>query len=378
MRRQYTDEVRNLAWANLPATADGALFRYETTGPWWELLEGLGVSLAVSREYEHYLLTLGGNGGSPWQSVLGIPHPSGLFWDAPRRELIVSSTRTPNQLFFFRLLDAADYGREVVPADFVPPDAGLFVPTRSILLPGTLYIHDLVRLGDQIHVTATGHNFLARIPDVGGWERVWWPACVDGLGRASFDQNYLQLNSIACGTSPETSVYTAFSEETTGPKPWKAGYGPKGRGVLYDGACRRAVVRGLTCPHSARFHDGRTWLCNSGYGELGVVDGARVEPVVRLAGFTRGLALVGHHAFVGLSKVIDFYEPYAPGLEPKATRCGIAAVDLRTGTEVASLVWPEGYQIYDVQVLPGVRRPLLPARPSGGPDDINTYLRYLG
>lgn len=377
MRKQFTDEVRNLAWASLPDAAGEGVFRFETTGPWWELLDSLGVSLAVSREYEHFLLLLGGNGGRPWQSVLAIPHPSGLFWDEGRRELVVSSTRTPNQLFFFRPLGDADYAREVVPADLARPDATLFVPLRSLLLPGTLYIHDLVLLGDEIHVTATGHNFVARIPRTGGWERVWWPACVDGLGRAGFDQNYLQLNSIARGATPATSVYTAFSDETSGAKPWKAGYGPRGRGVVFDGASRQATVRGLTCPHSARFRDGRTWLCNSGYGELGVADGERYEAVATAPGFTRGLAFVGDHALVGLSKVIDFYEPYAPGLEPKATRCGIVAIDLRSGAEVASLVWPEGYQIYDVQPMPGVTRPLLPAKP-GGADDINVYLRYLG
>jgi len=377
MRKQFTDEVRNLAWASLPDPTGKDVFRFETSGPWWELLDSLDVSLAVSREYEHPLLLLGGNGGRPWQSVLSIPHPSGLYWDEARRELIASSTRTPNQLFFLRALSEGDYAREVVPADLARPDATLFVPVRSILLPGTLYIHDLVLLGDEIHVTATGHNFLARIPRDGGWERVWWPRCVDGLGRASFDQNYLQLNSIARGASPETSVYTAFSDETSGPKPWKAGYGPRGRGVLLDGATREPTVRDLTCPHSARFRDGKVWLCNSGYGELGVVDGGRHQAVARVPGFTRGLALAGDHALVGLSKVIDFYEPYAPGLDPRQTRCGIVAIDLRSGAEVASLVWPAGYQIYDVQLLPGVTRPLLPAKP-GQPDNINVYLRYLG
>ena len=44
---------------------------------------------------------------------------------------------------------------------------------------------------------------------------------------------------------------------------------------------------------------------------------------------------------------------------------------------LASLVWPEGYQIYDVQVMPGVARPLLPAQPTAN-EGINTYLRYLG
>jgi uncharacterized protein (TIGR03032 family) len=384
VRRRYTDEVRNVAFAPAEGAGGPELLAFETSGPWAELLAELDVSLAVSREYEHLLLLLGAAADGVWQTALPLPHPSGLFWDEERRELIVSSTRTPNQIFFFRPLGAADYVREIVPADLVAPEGTLFLPSRSLLLPGTLYIHDVVLLDGGLYVTATGHNFLARVDPAGGWERAWWPACVDGLGRASFDQNYLQLNSIARAGAPEASYYTAFSDETSGPKPWKAGYGPRGRGVVFAGATRGVVRRGLTCPHSAKLRGGSLWLCNSGYGEVGVVpeldvasDANPWEPLARLPGFTRGLAFAGDYAFVGLSKVIDFYEPYAPGLDPKASRCGVVAVDVRSGAAAASLTWPRGYQIYDVQVLPGVRRPLLPSRAPDA-DGINVWLRYLG
>jgi hypothetical protein len=40
-------------------------------------------------------------------------------------------------------------------------------------------------------------------------------------------------------------------------------------------------------------------------------------------------------------------------------------------------VWPAGYQIYDVQVMDRVRRPMLPTKPTDAAG-INTYLRYLG
>jgi uncharacterized protein (TIGR03032 family) len=385
VRKRYTNEVENVAFARAPEVNTTALLAWETRGPWTELLAELDCALAVSREYEHLLLLLAAEEGRLWQSALEVPHPSGLFYDEPRGELIVSSTRTPNQIFHFKRLADADYAREIVPVDLERPDGTLFVPYRSLLLPGSLYIHDVVLMGDDLYATATGHNFLARLPATGGWERVWWPACVDGLGRASFDQNYLQLNSVARATSPAASYYTAFSDETSGAKPWKAGYGPRGRGVVFAGASRQVVCRGLTCPHSAKLHGGALWLCNSGYGELNVLEardgavaeGSRCETVARVPGFTRGLAFANHVAFVGLSKVIDFYEPYAPGLDPKASRCGVVAVDARSGAEIAALFWPEGYQIYDVQVLPGVRRPLLPSRP-GAADSINAYLRYLG
>src|SRR5438477_7877290 len=104
MRKQYTSEVRNVAFASAPEGQAPGLLRVETSGPWWELLDQLDLSLAVSREYEHRLLLVGGARGQPWQTALELPHPSGLFYDERRDELIVSSTRTPNQIFFFRRL----------------------------------------------------------------------------------------------------------------------------------------------------------------------------------------------------------------------------------------------------------------------------------
>ncbi len=46
--------------------------------------------------------------------------------------------------------------------------------------------------------------------------------------------------------------------------------------------------------------------------------------------------------------------------------------------EVARLTWPEGYQIYDVQVMPGIRRPRFPYRANADGEDINEMLRYMG
>jgi uncharacterized protein (TIGR03032 family) len=249
------------------------------------------------------------------------------------------------------------------------------------MLPGTLYIHDLVMIGQQIYVTVTGHNFLARIDDK-GWTRVWWPEIVEGLGAEAFRTNYLQLNSIAVGNSPEESFYTAFADDISAGKPWKQGYGPDKRGVVYSGKTRRPIYRGLTCPHAAKLHGDQIWLCNSGYGEVGYLDNLGGESanwtvVARLPGFTRGLTLVDGYAVVGLSKVIPKYEPYAPGLKPADTRCGIGIVNMKTGATEALLWWPDGYQIYDVQAMPGVVRPQLPTKPPGS-EDINRSLRFLG
>ncbi len=383
MSMHFTNETQNIAIADIQSAGFNASLDFEVRGKFWEVLAASRVTLAVSREYEHFILLMGGNNGYPWQSPLPLPHPSGLFWDGKKSELIVSSTRTPNQIFYFKRIGELDYAREVVPASVQQFDGQLFVPYLSVLLPGTLYIHDLVTMGGELYATITGHNFLAKINKSGGWERVWWPKCVDGLGGAAFNQNYLQLNSIAVGGTPEKSFYTAFSDETSGSKPWKAGYGPRQRGVVFSGVTRDVLYRGLTCPHAAKLRDGKLWLCNSGYGQTGILQNhdngkePNFIPVSTTNGFTRGLAFFGeNYAVVGLSRVIDFYEPYAPGLKPSDTVCGLVIFDTQTGEEVGALTWPQGYQIYDIQVLPDLIRPMLPHGKEN--DGVNHALRYLG
>jgi uncharacterized protein (TIGR03032 family) len=386
--RQFTHEAANVATgADVTAAGfDPSALAFEDRGGFFDLLREADYSLAVTREYEHFLLTLDGTAEGPLQSPFPLPHPSGFWFDRTSRELVVSSTRTPNMLIWFAPFNADRHGAEIVPEDFSPPTGDtLFLPQKARYLPGTLYIHDLVKLGGAFYATITGHNFIARLTLESGWERVWWPRVVDRLGAGAFNQNYLQLNSMAAGESLEASYFTGFSDLTSGPKPWKAGYGPRGKGVVFSGRSREAIFRGLTCPHSARFHGGKLWLCDSGFGSVGYIDDfasldsgrTRYVEVARAPGFTRGLAFAGDMMFVGLSKVIPQYEPYTPGLEPARTGCGIWAFRASTGEFLASLSWPAGYQIYDVQILHGVKRPRLPLDSRPG-DGINPLLRFLG
>lgn len=386
--KSYTVETANVAAGVESATKaiDPKLLQFTETGGFFDLLKQQSFSLAVTREYEHFVLALDGDAGGAIQSPFPLPHPSGMWWDAASRELIVSSTRTPNIIFWMSPFTASSACDEIRPKDVELPHANesLFLPRKARYLPGSLYIHDLVKMGDDLYATITGHNFLAKLSIEAGFERVWHPKALDALGADAYDQNYFQLNSIAVNGTPENSFYTGFSDLTTGAKPWKGDYGPRGKGVVFSGRTREPLLRGLTCPHSAKLHDNKLWVCNSGYGSIGYVENyashdlerTRYVEVAKVPGFSRGLAFAGDHMFVGLSKVIPAYEPYAPGLETGQTQCGIYVFDWRTGAQVASLSWPEGYQIYDVQILFGIKAPRMPStsRPSDG---INTALRFL-
>lgn len=380
------DAARNEQTLSLPlAPVSQDALRTEERGGFWDLLDALKVALVLSRERENFLQFVAAPGGHPWQSTLTIAQPTGVFYHTETDSLLVGTTRIPNQLVLFEALTPARVDPDILPAGFEPPRLDrehLYLPTRCRFLPGALYTHDVVRMGADVFVLATDHNFVARIGAEGGWQRVWWPQVLDDLPADAFRINRMQLNAIAAGASLEQSWFTAFSDEMTGPKPWRQGYGPDRRGVVIAGGSRATVTRGLTCPHSIRLHGGRLWVCNSGYGELvvtGPADGPGVadwDAVVQVPGFARGLCFAGDYAFVGLSKVAEGFEHYAPGVDAPASRCGISAVHLGSGTVVAELWWPAGHEIYDIQVVPGSVRPLFPEREDE--HGVNVFLRYLG
>ena len=123
--------------------------------------------------------------------------------------------------------------------------------------------------------------------------------------------------------------------------------------------------RGLAMPHSPRIHEGRVWLLDSGRGRLVVADLARgaVETVAELPGYTRGLAMIGSLAFVGMSKPRKT-NPDTGGVpiagRDQPLKSGVAVVDLASGRQVALLEFQSSIEeVFDVQVLPGVRSPLI-------------------
>jgi hypothetical protein len=93
------------------------------------------------------------------------------------------------------------------------------------------------------------------------------------------------------------------------------------------------------------------WADNSGYGELGRLVAGKFEPLLKLPGWTRGLALCGSLAFVGTSRVITRYRHYAPGLDPERCETGVHVVDLRSAQVLGSLCWPNGNQIFAIEAV---------------------------
>lgn len=318
-------------------------------GAWWETLAACGVTLLVTREYEHLIMALRATEHGPAVSFMRIPHPSGLTVDRARGAVHVASTRNPNQVYDLAPVDGLLPRRDVkVDAQHGRP----LVPIRSRFLPGCLYLHDLALIGGRLHANAVGQNAVIRLGDAGRYEQVWWPRCIETDVGPIFDRNHLQLNSIAPGDDLAASFFSASTDAISRRRPGHRNFAVDRRGVIFSGATREPVVRGLTRPHSARLHAGRLWVDNSGYGELWRVQDGRAEVVARLPGWTRGLCFHGRVAFVGTSRVIPRFRQYAPGLDVATSVCGVHAVDVESGAVLGSLVWPNGNQIFALDWAP--------------------------
>lgn len=333
-------------WADA-AAVDERLLRHRTRGEFWDVLQETGVTLLVTREYEHLLLALHRGAGGPVVSYLPLPHPSGIAVDRRRSVVHVASTRNPNQV------------HDLVPAVAAPPEVGErairlaerpLVPVRTRILPGGTYLHDLALVGGVLHGNAVGRNAVVRIDD-GGATPVWWPRAVERRGGAALDRNYLQLNSIAAGPTLRESFFSASTDAIGRLRPGDPAFPVDRRGVVFSGRTREPVVRGLTRPHSARLRHDVLWVDNSGYGEVGVCRDGVFEPVARPGGWTRGLAFAGGVAFVGTSRVLTRFRQYAPGLDPDRCVCGVHAIEVKTGRPLGSLVWPTGNQVFAVEAV---------------------------
>jgi len=329
------------------AEIDLSLLQFRTRGKWWEVLQG--ITLIVSREYEHMLLALTAIDGRPHISYLSMPHPSGIAYDAKQELVYIASTRNPNQIYDLAVVDECI---ERLDREQTFTEGRPLIPRRSRFYPGCLYMHDLAIIGGQLYANAVGQNAIVKLSSQAEYERVWWPNCIESENGPIFEQNHIQLNSIAAGGNIKESYFSASCDQISNRRPGHKNFPVDKRGVIFSGKSKEVFARGLTRPHSARLYKGAVWVDNSGYGELGYAENGQFQPIIRLPGWTRGLCFNGSLAFVGTSRVIPKFSRYAPGLDVNKSECGIHAIDMKTGKLVGSLIWPLGNQIFAIEAIP--------------------------
>jgi uncharacterized protein (TIGR03032 family) len=307
------------------------------------LLERLGSSLLVSTYQSGRLIVLRADGDTLNTHFRAFPSPMGIAVGTHALAL-----GTQRHVWEYRNLPEA--GRKLKPPG--KHDA-CFLP-RQAYVTGDIRVHELAYAADGLWAVNTRFSCLASLDGEHSFVPRWRPPFVSALAP----EDRCHLNGLALVDGRVRWVTALGATDTA--QGWREGKAHGG--VLIDVPSGEIVARGLSMPHSPRWHAGRLWVLESGKGEIGTVDLAtgRVETVAQLPGFTRGLAFAGPYAFVGLSQV---RESNIFGGIPLTERvqerlCGVWVVDLRSG-EVAGFVRFEGLvqEIFDVQLLPGLRYP---------------------
>jgi len=243
---------------------------------------------------------------------------------------------------------------------------GCFMP-RSLHLLGNLDSHDvgITKQGGIVFVNAR-YNCLAGLSSRHSFDPVWHPPFITEI----VNEDRCHLNGLAMREG-EPAFVTAVSQSNT-IDGWRDRRSDGG--VVIHVPSGELVCRGLSMPHSPRWHNGKLYVLNSGSGELGVVefpdgkaDGSTMgtfRPIAFCPGFLRGMTFHENFAFVGLSK--PRYERFE-GLEldqklrdaDSDPWCGIQIIDLETGT-CADWFRIDGDigELYDVELIHGFACPM--------------------
>ena len=250
----------------------------------------------------------------------------------------------------------------VLPAGDTSADGfdAVFAPHAG-WVTGDLDAHDVGFGADGRPMFAnTLFSCIATVSDGHSFKPIWTPTFISRLAP----EDRCHLNGLAPANG-EARYVTAVSRSDV-----SDGWRDRRRdgGIVIDVRSGEVVAEGLSMPHSPRLHEGRLWLLNSGAGEFGFVDlkTGMFEAVAFCPGYARGLAFVGGCAVVGLSLARENKTFSGLALDEaliardSAPRCGLAIIDLKQGTMLA-WVRIEGVvrELYDVAVLPNVKRPCL-------------------
>jgi uncharacterized protein (TIGR03032 family) len=262
------------------------------------------------------------------------------------RDGIVIGTR--HQIWFMPALQ--DVGQQMSPKGQY--DTAYFV--RRSHFTGNLMCHELGWVGKEVWIVNTRFSCLCTLHATCHFHPRWRPPFISAL----VPEDRCHLNGLA--TSNGQALYASALGECDVKTGWRATKATGG--CLIDIPNNVVVARGFAMPHSPRVANGKLYVLHSGLGRLEVVDptNGHRETVCELPGYTRGLAIHGSLAFVGLSKIRESSSMDGVPLASKRDelKCGVWVVDLTRGVVIGFIELLAGFdELFDVQVLPGITSP---------------------
>lgn len=319
------------------------------TASFAQILERFGISVLVTTYQAGKLMILRSDGGVVNTHFRNFSKPMGLALAGNR--LAIGTARE-----VVEYLNVPEVAPKLEPA--AKHDA-CFLP-RFGLATGEVLMHEMAwvrtppgaRLPKEtaeVCFVNTRFSCLCTLDPMFSFVPRWRPPFVTALSP----EDRCHLNGM--GVVDGAVRYVSALGETDSVGGWREN--KKNGGILMEVPSGRVLARGLSMPHSPRWHRDELWLLESGTGSIGVVDRAsgRYESIAEVPGFTRGLDFWGDLAFIGLSQVRESAVfsgiPLTERLSERT--CGVWVIELTTGRTVAFLKFEDAVQeIFAVQVVP--------------------------
>jgi uncharacterized protein (TIGR03032 family) len=228
---------------------------------------------------------------------------------------------------------------------------GLYLP-RASYFTGELNIHDVAYGADNLWLVATRFSCLAGLSQDFGFVPKWKPSFVSDI----VPEDRCHLNGLAMRDRKPAFVTALGESDVVGG--WRDG--KSGGGIIMDIESNEVVHRGLSMPHSPRWHADHLWVLNSGCGELTRLDltSGKTDVIATLQGYLRGLCFVDDYAVVGLCQIRERHIFGGLPIQQRFKKllCAVAVVELSTGNCIGLLEFTSGCEeLYDIQFLPSLR-----------------------
>ena len=306
-----------------------------------EILAALNASVIVSTYQAGKLILLRNEQGTLNTHFRNFQQPMGVALQGGRL-----AVGTQQEIWEFRNTPAV---AKRFPGEPCPTDA-CFLP-RSCRVTGDIQIHEMDYGRDlELWFVNTRFSCLCTWDEEYNFVPRWRP----GFVSQYTPEDRCHLNGF--GMVEGRPKYVTALGESDQPAGWRQNKATGG--IVMDVESGEVILRGLSMPHSPRFHRGRLWVLNSGDGGFGFVDleKGRYEPLLDLPGFTRGLTFLDRYAFIGLSQVREsaVFSGIRIAQLPESERwSGVAVVDIETGEVAGFLKFQQDvHEVFAVCVLP--------------------------
>ena len=228
----------------------------------------------------------------------------------------------------------------------------LYLP-RCVYFTGEVDIHDIFWASNKLWAVNTRFSCLCTIDEQYSFRPQWKPDFISDITP----EDRCHLNGIAMQNGKPKYATALGKTDIAGG--WREN--KVQGGIIIDIENNKIIADGLAMPHSPRLYNNELYVLLSATGELAKVNisNGSVEVIKEMNGFVRGMDKHGDFLFIGLSKLRESSNTFADlPISKKSIFAGIVVIHLPTKSLAGYIKYENSVEeIYDVKVLPGMKRP---------------------